>query len=105
MVNKPFSADSGDKVNGCSKCAESAESDSAYFSMWCAVLHLALENVQKDGFDFILLFVFGSLVVKQRMKVATNLQEIVTVAGIQPSKNFTAYFWTIALIYVLPLPC
>ena len=54
--------------------------------------------------DFILLFVFGSLVVKQRMKVATNLQEIVTIAGIQPSKNFTAYFWTIALIYVLPLP-
>ena len=53
---------------------------------------------------FILLFVFGSLVVKQRMKVATNLQEIVTVAGFQPSKNFTAYFWTIALIYVLPLP-
>ena len=58
----------------------------------------------EDGFDFILLFVFGSLVVKQRMKVATNLQEIVTIAGIQPSKNFTAYFWTIALIYVLPLP-
>ena len=33
------------------------------------------------------------------MKVATNLLEIVTVAGFQPSKNFTAYFWTIALIY------
>ena len=34
------------------------------------------------------------------MKVATNLVEIVTVAGFQQSKNFTAYFWTIALIYV-----
>ena len=34
------------------------------------------------------------------MKVATNLLEIVTVAGFQQSKNFTAYFWTIALIYV-----
>ena len=34
------------------------------------------------------------------MKVATNLLEIVTVAGFQPSKNFTAYFWTIALIYL-----
>ena len=34
------------------------------------------------------------------MKVATNLVEIVTVAGVQQSKNFTAYFWTIALIYV-----
>ena len=34
------------------------------------------------------------------MKVATNLVEIVTLAGFQHSKNFTAYFWTIALIYV-----
>ena len=40
------------------------------------------------------------LVVKHQMKVATNLLEIVTVAGFQPWKNFTAYFWTIALIYV-----
>ena len=34
------------------------------------------------------------------MKVATNLAEIVTLAGFQHSKNFTAYFWTIALIYL-----
>ena len=34
------------------------------------------------------------------MKVATNLVEIVTMAGFQQSKNFAAYFWTIALIYV-----
>ena len=41
-------------------------------------------------------------VVKQGMKVATNLAEIVTLAGFQRSQNFTAYFWTSAqsLIYL-----
>ena len=41
-------------------------------------------------------------VVKQGMKVATNLAEIVTLAGFQRSQNFTAYFWTSvqSLIYL-----
>ena len=52
-------------------------------------------------FDLYMYFAVDS-VVKQGMKVATNLAEIVTLAGFQRSQNFTAYFWTSvqSLIYL-----
>ena len=91
----PSSADSADTVNGCSKCAES---ESGWFS---AVLfdarYVAPTEIVHLYFCLICMYFAVDSVVKQGMKVATNLAEIVTLAGFQRSQNFTAYFWTSAL--------